>query len=88
MPDAAPDQIEKAFQNVDAAVRGAGGKGWESVYKVRSYHVGLDEEALNASVATMKRWCPGHEPLWTVLGVKELAGPEYKVEIEVCAKVA
>lgn len=78
-------QIDQAFSNVDLALRDAGGKGWEQVYQVRSYHVGLDEVAKKGMVENLKRWCPGHQPLWTMIGVATLAEGVMKVEIEVVA---
>lgn len=32
------DQIDQAFANVDHILREAGGKGWEQVFRVNSYH--------------------------------------------------
>lgn len=59
--------------------------GWSAVYSVRSYHVPLDEHALGVMVAQLKKWCPGHQPIWTVLGVPALAEKEMLVEIDVIA---
>lgn len=66
-------------------MRTAGGKGWEQVYRVNSYHIPLDEKALNAMVKGFRKWCPNHKPLWTCIGVPQLGLAAMKVEIEVVA---
>lgn len=66
-------------------MRTAGGKGWDQVYRVNSYHIPLDEKALNAMVENFRKWCPNHKPLWTCIGVPQLGLPAMKVEIEVVA---
>ncbi|TKX22419.1 hypothetical protein C1H76_5201 [Elsinoe australis] len=78
-------QIEQAFANVDLAVRTAGGKGWSQVFRVNSYHVTLDDEVAGAMVRNLKKWAPGHEPIWTAVGVNKLAFEGMEVEIEVVA---
>ncbi|KAE8339612.1 hypothetical protein BDV24DRAFT_152588 [Aspergillus arachidicola] len=78
-------QIDQAFANVDMNLRHAGGKGWEQVFRVNSYHTPLDDEALEAMVRNLKRYVPNHEPIWTVLGVSHLAEEDMRVEIEVVA---
>ena len=47
-------QIDQAFANVDIALKEAGGKGWSQVFKVRSYHVGIDEGVTQAMVKNYK----------------------------------
>ncbi|RSH90284.1 hypothetical protein EHS25_001618 [Saitozyma podzolica] len=76
-------QIDQAFENVDLALKTAGGKGWEQVYKVRSYHVPINGEALEAMVRNFKKWMPNHAPLWTCVGVPRLGEDDMRVEIEV-----
>ncbi|KAL1596528.1 hypothetical protein SLS60_009175 [Paraconiothyrium brasiliense] len=78
-------QIEQAFANVDLNLRDAGGKGWEQVFRVNSYHVPLNNEALEAMVAGFKKWMPGHSPIWTCVGVQRLGEDDMRVEIEVVA---
>ena len=80
-------EIDLAFANVEAALKAAGGKGWEQVYKVRSYHIPLDEEALEHTVRNLKKYTPNHRPLVTVVGVTSLAIPGMRIEIEVEADV-
>lgn len=58
------------------------------MYKIRSYHCPpLDEKVLELMVANAKKWCPGHQPLWTCIGVPQLAREDMRVEIEVKAHV-
>ena len=40
-------QIDQAFVNVDTCLKDAGGKGWSQVYRVNSYHVPINDEALD-----------------------------------------
>ncbi|KAI0184739.1 endoribonuclease L-PSP [Xylaria flabelliformis] len=78
-------QIDQAFANVELALKTAGGKGWEQVFSVRSYHLPLNNEALGAVVRNFRKWCPDHQPLWTCVGVQRLARDDMRVEIEVQA---
>ncbi|OGM44723.1 L-PSP endoribonuclease family protein [Aspergillus bombycis] len=78
-------QIDQAFANVDLALRTAGGKGWSQVYRVNSYHVPINNEALEAMVRNFRKWMPDHEPLWTCVGVTRLGEDDMRVEIEVVA---
>ncbi|GAB1200342.1 Endoribonuclease L-PSP/chorismate mutase-like protein [Aspergillus pseudonomiae] len=78
-------QIDQAFANVDLALRTAGGKGWTQVYRVNSYHVPINNEALEAMVRNFRKWMPDHEPLWTCVGVTRLGEDDMRVEIEVVA---
>ncbi|EFY85347.1 hypothetical protein J3458_021238 [Metarhizium acridum] len=78
-------QIDLAFSNVDRALRDAGGKGWEQVFRINSYHLPLNREAEGAMVRNLKRWMPNHHPLWTCIGVARLAEDDMRVEIEVSA---
>lgn len=81
-----PGQVEQAFRNVETALRAAGGTGWDQVYKVRSYHVPLTDEAVGLMVANLRKFCgENNTPLWTVLGVERLGMEDMKVEIEVSA---
>ena len=79
-------EIRQAFENVDVAVKIAGGAGWSDVYKIRTYHtLPLDEKLLEIMVAELRKWCPDHQPLWTCIGVAKLALDGMNVEIEVKA---
>lgn len=75
-------QVELAFQNVVRVLQAAGLRGWEDVYSVRSYHVDIDA-SLEFVVDRLKKRCPGHRPIFTVIGVTRLALPEMLIEIEV-----
>ncbi|KAI0466864.1 putative L-PSP endoribonuclease family protein [Xylaria cf. heliscus] len=80
-----PTQIDKAFENVELALKTAGGKGWSQVYSVKSYHVPLNNEALEIVSRNFRKWCPDHQPLWTAVGVQRLADDDMRIEIEVQA---
>lgn len=78
-------QIDQAFANVELAIQTAGGKGWEQVFRVNSYHVPINNEALEAMVRNFKRYMPNHQPIWTCVGVPRLGEDDMRVEIEVVA---
>lgn len=78
-------QIDQAFANVDLNLKDAGGKGWEQVFRVNSYHVPINDEALEAMVRNFRHWMPNHEPIWTCVGVPRLGEDDMRVEIEVVA---
>ncbi|KAK9323706.1 Endoribonuclease L-PSP/chorismate mutase-like protein [Lipomyces orientalis] len=78
-------QIDQAFANVELALITAGGKGWEQVFRVNSYHVPINNEALEAMVRNFKRYMPNHQPIWTCVGVTRLGEDDMRVEIEVVA---
>jgi enamine deaminase RidA (YjgF/YER057c/UK114 family) len=78
-------QIQQAFANVDLNLKDAGGKGWSQVFRVNSYHVPLNNEALTIMVREFKKWMPDHSPIWTCVGVARLGEDDMRVEIEVVA---
>ncbi|RMJ26074.1 Endoribonuclease L-PSP [Aspergillus sp. HF37] len=78
-------QIDRAFANVDLTLKDAGGKGWEQVFRVNSYHLPLNNEALGIMVDNFRRWMPNHQPIWTCVGVSRLGEDDMRVEIEVVA---
>jgi enamine deaminase RidA (YjgF/YER057c/UK114 family) len=78
-------QIDQAFANVELNLKDAGGKGWEQVFRVNSYHVPINDEALAAMVRNFEKWMPGHRPIWTCVGVSRLGEDDMRVEIEVVA---
>lgn len=78
-------QIDQAFENVEHNLRDAGGKGWEQVFRVNSYHVPINNEALAAMTRNFKKWMPNHKPIWTCVGVTRLGEDDMRVEIEVTA---
>lgn len=68
-------------------MRTAGGKGLSQVYSVRSYHPRLSTtpEAIPAMAKNFKKYFPDHKPIWTAVGVEQLAMPEMLIEIEAVA---
>ncbi|EHK25837.1 uncharacterized protein TRIVIDRAFT_55144 [Trichoderma virens Gv29-8] len=79
------EQIDLAFANVERALKDAGGKGWSQVFRINSYHVPMNNEALEAMVRNFRHYMPGHQPVWTAVGVTRLAEDDMRVEIEVVA---
>ena len=79
------EQIDQAFANVDLNLKHAGGKGWSQVFRVNSYHVPINDEALAAMTRNFKKWMPDHSPIWTCVGVTRLGEDDMRVEIEVVA---
>jgi enamine deaminase RidA (YjgF/YER057c/UK114 family) len=55
------------------------------VFRLVSYHPSLNNEAVEIMVRELKKWTPGHKPIWTCIGVEKLAEEEMKIEIEVVA---
>jgi enamine deaminase RidA (YjgF/YER057c/UK114 family) len=53
-------QIDQAFANVDRNLRDAGGKGWSQVFRINSYHVPLNDEAMDAMIRNLRKWAPNH----------------------------
>lgn len=78
-------QIDQAFANVELALKDAQGKGWGQVFKVISYHLPLNEEALEAMLRNFKKYMPDHKPIWSCVGVTRLALDDMRIEIEVVA---
>lgn len=71
--------------NVDLCLKAAGGKGWSQVYRVNSYHVPINNEAMEAMIRNFKKWMPDHKAVWTTVGVTRLGEDDMRVEIEVVA---
>ncbi|CAG7558682.1 unnamed protein product [Fusarium equiseti] len=84
-PESDLEQIDKAFHNVEKALKASGGKGWEQVYRVNSYHTKITPEVGQRMSENYKKWMPNHKVIWTQIGVAQLGVPEMKVEIEVVA---
>lgn len=83
IPGDLEEEIDRAFANVEYNIKDAGGEGWSQVYKIRSYHRNLDEKVLEILVCAMKKWCPTHAPIWTLIGVTKLGEEAMNIEIEV-----
>lgn len=79
-------QVQYAFDNLDKAIKAAGGEGLTDVYSVRSWHVTMDE-SFPLIVERFRRTMPDHRPLWTCVEVTRLALPEMLIEIDVEAYV-
>ena len=80
-------ELERAFANVDLALKHAGGKGWSQVYKVTMFYTELSDEVMVAWRNTMEKWCPSHKPILTATGASSLAIPGMRFEIAVVADV-
>lgn len=87
-PPTLAEQIDKAFENVNAALRAAGGKGWEQVYRLNSYHLNLDAETTKIMSECFKKYAGEHQFIWTEIGVAKLGAEGMDVELEVCAYLA
>ncbi|KAJ6032912.1 uncharacterized protein N7446_008795 [Penicillium canescens] len=90
-------EVTQAFQNVNdlilqtlkdarSSVSIEQNRGWDYVVKIRAFIVNLSntrEQAREQMVRNIKKWCPNHQPLFTMVGVETLPFPEHNVEIEV-----
>lgn len=60
--------------------------GWDYVVKLRAYFVALSnmrKQARENMVHYIRKWCPHHQPLFTMVGIESLPFPEHLVEFEV-----
>lgn len=101
VPATIEEEIAQAFSNMNDVIlhslrqagqlsKGDGATGWEYVVKLRTYHVGLSkmqDQARDIMVQNIKKWCPNHQPLFTMIGIESLPFPDLHVEIEVVAEV-
>ena len=85
IPSDLESEVNQAFANVQHTLEHAGGKGWAQVYKVRIYAEPLNEEMLELVVRNLRKHCPNHQPLLTVVGVSKLALEGMRIEVEVGA---
>lgn len=76
------DEIDQAFENVDIALRDAGGQGWPQVFRVTTYSTDIPSQH-ERIVANFRKWMPNHCPVWTEIGVKQLGADKMNFEIEV-----
>ncbi|OJJ07814.1 hypothetical protein ASPVEDRAFT_57078 [Aspergillus versicolor CBS 583.65] len=81
-----PKEFEQAFSNVELALKDAGGRGWDQVYRVRIYVLDTSDEVVELLVQNLRRWMPNHQPVLTCVGVKELALDGMRIEIEAYAQ--
>lgn len=73
--------MDQAFDNVEHAIRQAGGKGWDQVYKTRFYVTVPIDEIAEPIIRNLKERCKNHGPLMTVVQVVSLY-KTMKIEIE------
>ncbi|CAG9955717.1 unnamed protein product [Clonostachys rosea f. rosea IK726] len=79
-------QIDQAFSNVDFAIKDAGGKGWEQVFRINTYHTDLSDEVQEHMVRNFRKYMPVPHATWTCVEIRRLGGgPDMNVEIEVQA---
>ena len=78
--------IHQAFQNVESALKSAGGK-WGEVYSITSYHDPLSDDALTITLKYIEQYLPDRKPLWNVFGVVNLAIQDMRIEVVVKAYV-
>ena len=55
------------------------------MFRVNSYHVPLNDEALAAMKRNFEKWMPDHCPIYTCVGVQRLGLDDMRVEVEVVA---
>lgn len=79
------EEMEQALDNVELALKDAGGKGWSQVYKINSYHTDMSHSTLMHMVEGIKKRMPDHKPILTCVGVTQLGIEGMRVEIEVAA---
>ncbi|MDR9897506.1 RidA family protein [Aetokthonos hydrillicola Thurmond2011] len=87
IPESLADEIAQAFRNIEQTLATAGAS-WEHVVHVNSYHVGgFPPEVSDVMVKLYRYYMPNHAPIWTQIGVAELALPTMRIEIRVTAIV-
>ncbi|HUZ89461.1 MAG TPA: Rid family hydrolase [Candidatus Acidoferrales bacterium] len=79
-------QIEKAYSNVEVALKAAGG-GWSDVVKMVSYVVGYQPAHRTLVSQVRSRFFNGTPPATTLIGVQSLALPEVLYEVDVTAVI-
>lgn len=84
-PSALDTHIDQAFKNVETALKAAGGTGWKQVYRLNSYHIGLDMETTRIMKECFEKYAGEHQFIWTEIGVAKLGAEGMVVELEVSA---
>lgn len=79
-------QIEKAYSNVEIALKAVGG-GWSDVVKMVSYVVGYQPSHRALVSEVRSRFFTGMPPATTLIGVQSLALPEVLFEVDVTAVI-
>jgi enamine deaminase RidA (YjgF/YER057c/UK114 family) len=90
-PDAARDEVIRAFDNVGRTLATAGAS-WRHVVSVHSYHLAdpdgvIGDDHLTTMAEQFRILMGERAPLWTCIGVAALANPRMRVEIQVTAIV-
>ncbi len=85
------DEIVKACDNVEKTLAEAGAS-WRDIVNIHSYHVptaddSIGDQHMSLMVGQFRKRFAEALPLWTAVGVKALALPDQRVEIEVVAIV-
>ena len=78
-------QIEQAFANVQTALEAAGSKGWSDVYASRMFFVdwnAFDRVAIATMAECLRKWCPDHRPILTIVNIDALGLEAMRIEIE------
>ncbi|OJJ98855.1 hypothetical protein ASPACDRAFT_1857346 [Aspergillus aculeatus ATCC 16872] len=97
IPPTLEEEVAQAFANINEVIlyalerarpelRAQVATGWELVTKLRTYHVNLPqtrETIIGLMVDEVRKWCPGHQPTWTMLGIEALPFEGQNLEIEV-----
>ena len=55
------------------------------VYRINSYHLPLNDEAMAVMADNFRKYMPNHRPICTCVGVTRLGADDMRVEIEVYA---
>jgi enamine deaminase RidA (YjgF/YER057c/UK114 family) len=85
------DEIVKACDNVEKTLAEAGAS-WRDIVNIHSHHVptaddSIGDQHMSLMVGQFRKRFGEALPLWTAVGVKALALPDQRVEIEVVAIV-
>ena len=83
VPDSAEDEFRCAWRAVGRVLQAAG-LGYEDVQEITTYHVGLQRH-LGAFMKVKDEFIAEPYPVWTAIGITELAVPNARVEIRVTA---
>ena len=88
-PEALPDEIAQAFENVEQTLATVGAS-WSDVIAVDSFHVPsapdtVGDDHTRAMVEQFRTRMGDRAPIWTQIGVAALGAPGMRVEIRVTA---
>lgn len=85
LPNDLLSEVLNTFQSVEDSLAAAGVKdGFQSVYRMTSYHVGMSEELDSALAVAIKKYFGTNRPAWTGVGVAALSEGA-RIEISVMA---